>query len=192
MSSAWSDPKRIAPTAVAAILAAAYVIVSPPSVDLAAHMFRAQLFRAQGFGIWDNWWYAGHHVVGYSVLYPAVSAALSPQLAAGIAAIGTAALFEPLVRRHFGPEAWLGALLLGAAAATNLFSGRLAFAFGACPALGAVLALDRGRTRLAAGLAVLSALCSPVAALFLALAAAAHALGSRAGSPAGRPGERPA
>ena len=174
------DPKRIAPTVVAAVLAAAYVLVSPPSLDLAAHMLRAQLFRAEGFGIWDNWWYAGHHVVGYSVLYPAVSAALSPQLAAGLAAIGTAALFEALVRRHFGPDAWLGALVFGAATATNLFSGRLAFAFGALPALGAVLALDRDRTWLAPALAGLSALCSPVAALFLALAASAHALGSLA------------
>lgn len=170
--------KRIAPTLAAGVLAVVYVLVSPPSLDLAAHMFRAQLFRAEGFGIWNNWWYAGHHVVGYSVLFPAAAAALSPQLAAAIAATATAALFEPLARRHFGANAWLGALVFGAATATNLFTGRLAFAFGALPATAAVLALDRDRTWLAPALAILTALCSPVAALFAALVGAAHALGA--------------
>ena len=67
------DPKRIAPTLLAGVIAAVYVITTPPSGDLATHMFRAALFRQEGFGIWNNWWYSGHHIVGYSVLYPAVS-----------------------------------------------------------------------------------------------------------------------
>src|SRR5947209_10700555 len=97
--------KRIAPAAVAAMFAVLYVIVSPPSLDLAAHLLRAKLFRAEGFGLWDNWWYAGHDVPGYSVLFPPIAAVLTPQVAGGIAAVGTAALFEPLARRHFGPNA---------------------------------------------------------------------------------------
>ena len=169
--------RRLAPTMVAAVFAATYVIVSPASLDLADHLFRAQLFRDEGFGLWNNMWYSGHHIVGYSVLFPAVSALLSPQLAGALAATGTAALFEPLARRHFGPDAWLGAVLFGAATAIDLYTGRLAFAFGALPALAAIVALDRGATILACGLAVLSALCSPVAALFAALIAGGYALG---------------
>jgi hypothetical protein len=169
--------RRLAPTLVAALFAAVYVIVSPASLDLADHLFRAQLFRDEGFGLWNNLWYGGHHIVGYSVLFPAVSALLSPQLAGALAATGTAALFEPLARRHFGADAWLGAVLFGAATAIDLYTGRLAFAFGALPALGAIVALDRGATASACGLAVLSALCSPVAALFAALIAAGYALG---------------
>ncbi len=165
-----------APVAVAAVLAAAYVIASPPTQDLAAHLFRARLFSQQGFGLWNNDWYGGHHILGYSVLFPAVSALLTPQLAAALAATATAALFTPLARRHFGERAWLGAVLFGAATAINLYTGRLALAFGALPALGAVVALDRDRPLPAAGLAFLAALCSPVAALFAALAAAAHAV----------------
>jgi hypothetical protein len=167
---------RLAPTLVAALLAAGYVIVDPPSLDLAAHLYRAQLFATQGFAVWDNYWYAGHHILGYSALFPAVSAALSPQLAAGLAAVATAAVFEPLARRHFGDRAWLGAVLFGAATAIDLYTGRLALAFGALPALGAVVALDRGWAGPAGALAIVSALCSPVAALFTALAATAHAL----------------
>jgi hypothetical protein len=170
--------RRLAPTLVAAVFAAAYVILSPTSLDLADHLFRAQLFRDEGFGLWNNLWYSGHHIVGYSVLFPAVSALLSPQLAGALAATGTAALFEPLARRHFGAGAWLGAVLFGAATAIDLYTGRLAFAFGALPALAAVVALDRDRVALACGLALLSALCSPVAALFAALAAAGYSLGA--------------
>jgi len=169
---------RLAPVVIAALLAAGYVIVSPPSRDLAAHLFRARLFQQQGFGLWNNDWYGGHHILGYSVLFPAVSALLTPQLAAALAATATAALFEPLARRHFGPHAWLGALAFGAATAINLYTGRLALAFGALPALAAIVALDRDRPLTAAGLALLAALCSPVAALFTAVAAAGHALGA--------------
>jgi hypothetical protein len=169
---------RLAPVVIAALLAAGYVIASPPTRDLAAHLFRARLFAQQGFGLWNNAWYGGHHILGYSVVFPAVSALLTPQLAAALAATATAALFEPLARRHFGARAWLGALAFGAATAINLYTGRLALAFGALPALGAIAALDRDRPVSAAGLAVLAALCSPVAALFAALAAAGHALGA--------------
>ncbi len=167
----------LAPTLVAASLAAVYVIISPSSVDLAAHLFRAQMFREQGFAVWNNYWYSGNAVLGYSVLFPAVSAALTPQLAAALAATGTATVFTVLARRHFGPRGWVGAMLFGAATAADLYSGRLAFAFGALPALGAILALDCELPALAVALAILSALCSPVAALFAALMATGHALG---------------
>jgi hypothetical protein len=169
---------RLAPTVAAAALAIVYVLVSPPSLDLAAHLFRAELFREEGFGIWNNWWYAGHHVPGYSVLFPPFAALLTPQVTAAIAAVGTAAVFEPLARRAFGESAWIGALWFGAGTASNLFTGRLTFAFGLLPAVATALALQRGRPKLAASLAVVTALASPVAALFAALAGAAYAVGA--------------
>ena len=172
------DPRRVAPTLLAAVLAAAYVIVSPPSLDLAAHLLRAKLFSVEGFGLWSNWWYAGHHLVMYSVLFPPFAAALTPQLAAALAAAGSAALFEPLARGHFGERAWLGSLWFAAATATSLYTGRLTFAFGLLPAVATALALQRGRRRLGPPLALITALCSPVAALFAALAGAAAAIGA--------------
>jgi len=170
--------KRILPTLIAGTLATVYVIVSPPSFDLAAHLLRAKLFSAEGFGLWNNWWYGGHHTLGYSVLFPPISALLSPQLAAAIAATATAALFEVLAREHFGEDAWLGAAWFGAATATNLYTGRLAFAFGLLPAVGAMLALQRKRPGTAFALAIVTALASPVAALFAALGGTAAAIGS--------------
>jgi hypothetical protein len=165
------------PTIVAAALAGLYLALAPSSVDLAAHLFRAEMFRQQGFAVWNNYWYGGNEVLGYSVLFPAVSAALTPQLAAALAATGTATVFTVLARRHFGDRALAGAVLFAAATAADLYSGRLAFAFGALPALGAVLALDSRRTATACVLAIVAALCSPVAALFAALVAGGYVLG---------------
>lgn len=174
------DPRRAAPTLAAGALATVYVIVFPPSLDLAAHLLRAKLFAAEGFGIWSNWWYAGHHVPGYSVLFPPAAAAIGPQLTAAIAATATAAVFEPIVWRRYGPDAWLGALWFGLATATDLFTGRFTFAFGLLPAVACALALQRRRHWLAFALAVVTALASPVAALFAALAGAACAVGGYA------------
>ena len=165
------------PTLVAAALAVVYLLMAPRSVDLAAHLFRAAMFKEQGFAVWNNYWYGGNEVLGYSVLFPAVSAALTPQLAAALAATGTATVFTALARRHVGDRALAGAVLFGAATAADLFSGRLAFAFGALPALAAVLALDSERTVAACLLAFVSALCTPVAALFAALIAGGYVLG---------------
>src|SRR5271156_1771378 len=75
------------PTAIAAVLALAYVVASPAGGDLPAQLFRAKLFGAEGFGIWDNWWYGGHDAIGYSLVFPALAWLLTPQLVAAIAAV---------------------------------------------------------------------------------------------------------
>jgi hypothetical protein len=155
----------------------AYAILEPASGDLATHLLRAKLFSAEGFGIWSNWWYGGHHVPLYSVLFPPLAAALTPQLVAALAAVGTAALFESLAYRHFGPRAWVGSVWFGLGTAASLYAGRLTFAFGMLPATAAVWALQRRRPALACGAAFLTALSSPVAAAFTVLAGAASALG---------------
>jgi hypothetical protein len=158
---------------VAGVLALVYVLTSPPSLDLPAHLLRAKLFGVEGLGVWDNWWYAGHDTPGYSVVFPPLAWLLTPQLAAAIATTLTATAFEAIAYRAFGEDAWVGALFFAVAAATNLYTGRLPFALGLLPAVLAVLALQRGRPVAAAMLAFLSALASPVAALFAALAGVA-------------------
>ncbi len=150
--------------------------MAPRSEDLAAHLLRAKLFAAEGFGVWNNWWYGGHNVTAYSVLFPPLGALLTPQVVAAISVPISAALFESLAHRRFGEEAWLGALWFGIAASTNLFTGRLTFALGLVPAIGTALALQRRRPALATACAVLAALASPVDALFAALAGAAQAI----------------
>ena len=54
----------LAPVLLAAALAGAYLVWEPPSADLAAQTFRADLFAAHGFLIWNNDCYAGHYLPG--------------------------------------------------------------------------------------------------------------------------------
>lgn len=176
----WRGPpvRRVLPTLTAAVIAAAYLVISPRSEDLTAHLLRAKLFGVEGFGIWNNWWYAGHNVPGYSVLFPPLSDLLTPQVIGAIAIVPSAALFESMAYRRFGEDGWLAALWFAAATGTNLFTGRLTFAFGLLPALGTALALQRRRTGLAAALAATTALASPVDAVFAALAGVGQAAGA--------------
>jgi hypothetical protein len=169
--------KRLLPTLTSGLIALAYVLIAPRSEDLAAHLLRAKLFAAEGWsGIWNNWWYAGHNLPGYSVLFPPAAALTTPQLAAAIACPASTALFDSLVRRRYGEDAWLGSLWFGIATGTSLFTGRLTFAFGLWPAVGTALALQRRRPGIAVVLAFVTALASPVDALFAALAGAAYAV----------------
>jgi hypothetical protein len=174
-------------TAAAAVLAAGYVITAPPSRDLSAHLFDAQLFGRIGFAPWDTLWYGGHSPLAYSVLFPALASWLTPQLVAALAAVGTAALLERLVHRHLDRGrrddhwTWPVAGLLAAATATDLYTGRLALAAGALPATVAIVALDGGGRRgLACAVAWtgIAALFSPLAAALGAIVAAGIGLGA--------------
>jgi hypothetical protein len=170
---------------VAGLFAIAYLILRPASADLAAQSFRSDLFASHGFLLWNNDWYGGHYLPGYSVLFPLLGAALGPRLVGALAAVTAAGLFGLLARYRHGDRALLATLWFGAATATELLSGRITFALGLAIGLGALLALQRGRSLLAATLAVLTALASPVAGLFLALAGVAVILaGDRRGGAA--------
>ena len=155
---------------IAALLAGAYLVLHPAGADLPAQLLRAKLFATAGFSIWNNWWYGGHYLLGYSVLFPPLAWLLGPRLLAALASVGTAAAFSALAQDLYGDDAWLGATWLGAATVTELLSGRLTFALGLCGAAVTALLLERRRPRSAAALACVTALASPVAALFAALA----------------------
>ena len=154
----------------AAAAAALYLIWDPPSADLAAQRFRADLFEREGFTLFSTAWYGGHHTPGYSVLFPPLAALLGPRLVAAIAALAATAFVTALVGGERGRIAGL-AFVPGIVA--SLVSGRLAFTLGVGFATGAVLAAARGRTWLAALAGLLTALASPVAAAFAALAGVA-------------------
>jgi hypothetical protein len=159
---------RAAPAwALAAAVAAAFLVLRPPSADLAAQDYRATL----GLALWDNGWYGGHHMPGYSVLFPPLAALLGPRLVGALSAVAAAWLFERLVRDLDGGR--VASLWFAAASVTSLVTGRLTFALGVAVGLAAVLAAARGRTAWACVLAALASLASPVAAVFVALAAAA-------------------
>lgn len=156
--------------------AVAYMTLRPPSVDLAAQLFRVELFASDGFLAWNNYWYGGHYLLGYSLLFPPLGAALGASVAGGLAAVVATALFGLLARRHYGSRAHLATLWFGAGMIATLLSGRLTFALGVAIGLAALVALDRRRPWLAAPLAAATSFASPVAGFFLVLIGAALAL----------------
>jgi hypothetical protein len=152
----------------AAVLAAIYLLVDPPSADLAAQTYRTWLFEHHGFVLWDNGWYGGHHVPAYSILFPPLAALTSPQVVGAVSAVVAAWAFERLVAGTSGGRA--AAYWFATATLVSLVTGRLTFALGLGFALLAVLALARGRLLWCAVAGAATALASPVAAAFLALA----------------------
>ena len=156
-----------------------WLLVDPRTPDLAAQVYRAGLFERMGFAVWDEHWYAGHALPGYSLLFPPLAALLGLRAVAALSVLASAALFERLVLGVYGPRARWGAAWFAVAAVGDIWLGRLTFALGVTCAVAAVFALVRGHPRWAALAAALCAAASPVAAVLLGLAALTDALARR-------------
>jgi hypothetical protein len=162
------------------VLVGAWLLVDPRSPDLAAQVYRETLFERYGFTPWDNNWYAGHHLLGYSLVFPWVALVFGMRLVGALAVLVSTVAFERIVTTVYGPRgARFGAVCFALAAAGDLWIGRLTFALGVTLATLAVLALVRSKPWLAGALTAVCAATSPVAGLLLALAGATHMLVTR-------------
>jgi hypothetical protein len=160
-------------------LVAAYLILAPPAGDLAAAVYRSDLFARVGFTTSDTGWYAahGHWLPAYSLLSPMLGALLGVRLLLALSAVAASALFALIAERAFDiGGARVAAAWFAIGACAGLLSGRVPYELGFAIGLGAVLALLRGAVPLTLALAVLTSLASPVAGAFLALAGVALAL----------------
>ncbi len=172
--------RRVSPALLTACaLAGAWLALSPRSPDLAAQVYRASLFESAGSTVWDNNWYAGHHLPGYSLLFPWAALLVGLRLLGALAVVVSTLAFERLAFAVYGPRARWGAACFAVAAAGDVWIGRLTFALGVTFAVLAVLALVRERPVLAGALAAACAATSPVAGLLLALAGVTHVLVTR-------------
>ncbi len=164
---------------IAAALLALWLIADPRTPDLAAQVYRVGLFGHLGFAVWDEHWYAGHDLPGYSLLFGPLASLLGVRTVGALSVLASVALFERLAVTVYGPSARWGAAWFAVAAVGDVWMGRLSFALGVPFALGAMFALVRGRPLWAGVLAALCAASSPVAGLLLALACLTHALTQR-------------
>ncbi|HET9657008.1 MAG TPA: hypothetical protein VFP72_16775 [Kineosporiaceae bacterium] len=160
------------PAVLAAVVAAAasiavMITLPPVGADVAAQEFRAWLFRTHGPLLWQNQWYGGHLVLGYSVVYPAFAAVVGVRVLGLLACVWGAAAAGALLRHR------LAALWFAAAFVGQFVQGQYPFALGVSFGLTALLAARQGRRSVAAVCAVLASLSSPLAGAFVLLLAVA-------------------
>jgi hypothetical protein len=171
-----------APTLAALIAAAAYLLWTPATADMAAHTYRAWLFGSEGLTVWNAQWYAGHHVLGYSLLFAPLTVWPGPEWVGAAAAVAAVALFAPLARRSSPDrpgDAAAATWLFAAAVVSNLVIGRMPFTLGIALAVAAWACGERAGRGWRPGAALLALACvlaSPVAGAGLLLAAGARLL----------------
>jgi hypothetical protein len=172
---------RAAALALSAAVTGAFALWNPPLRDLAAHTFRADYFQHYGLALWNASWYGGEYMLTYSILFPPLSALLTPIGAGAVSAVACAYLFDRIVRAQWGHGARLASAwfaVLGSVAL--LANGWLAFALGAALALAALRAVQLERFLMAAVAGLACALASPVAAFLLTLVLVAGSLSATA------------
>ena len=161
-------PEWLPAVALSSALALLMLVWSPPVGDLAAQVFRTELFKQAGLAIWNGSWYGGHYTLTYSVLFPPLAALLGPQVVGMLAVVASSYLFDRLVRDRWGVEARWATLWFAAGVVTLLADGQLTFALGVAFGLAALRCLQTGHGKLALAAAAACALASPVAGAFLA------------------------
>jgi hypothetical protein len=144
--------------------------------DVPAQLYRVMLFRTSGFALWDTHWYAGHALLSYSVLYPALGAALGVYGAAAFAAGVAAWSFDRIVAEEFGTSSLFASAMFVSALAVPVIVGQFAFLCGEASALLVLVLWRRARTRSMLACAVATPLFSPVAAVLLVVVMVAVAL----------------
>jgi hypothetical protein len=161
-------PEWLPAVALSSALALAMLLWSPPVGDLAAQVFRTELFQRAGLAIWNGSWYGGHYTLTYSLLFPPLAALLGPQLVGTLAVVASSYLFDRLVRDRWGAEARWATLWFAVGVVTLLADGQLTFALGVAFGLGALRCLQLGRSAPTLLAAAACPLASPVAGAFLA------------------------
>lgn len=156
------------PLAVALTLSALYFILDLRGGDLAAHLYRAELFKNDGFFVWNYNWYGGHYVVSYGVMFPTLASTIGVRLAGAFAYIAGVLLFSVLAREVFSRRAaTASAYVFAVVFSATLVIGQLPYALSVAIGMGALLAAAHDRSWIALFLAVNCALTSPLAALFI-------------------------
>jgi hypothetical protein len=145
--------------------------------DLPAQIYRVEAVRRHGLALWDSQWFAGHWMLGYSVLYPALAAAIGLAVTSVVSAMAAAAAFDRLVHAHFDRAAARPAsIVFTVSLIVETAIGQLPFLAGEAAGLWCCLALARRRPWLAVLAGMLAGLLSPLAGGFVGLAVAAWLL----------------
>jgi hypothetical protein len=143
--------------------------------DLPAQDFRTWVVRDAGLVAFNNQWYDGHSLPGYSVLFPPIAAVVGARTTGLLACTFTTwAACRLLPGPRDGAQLFFR-LALAIGIVGELVIGQLPFALGLAFGLAALLAVIRGRPWLVLLMAACCSLSSPLAGMFLLLAGLAWA-----------------
>jgi hypothetical protein len=169
-----------AAAAIGCVVAAVLMWAGPPGSDTAAHVFQRQFLLDHGFGIWNNFWYAGRYTfVTYSLAYYPIAALVGIRPLALVSVAIAAYAFSTVAEHQWGRAArWPGrafAVAWGAA----VLSGAFPFLAAAAAALVALRLLQAQRRGWAAAAILLTLALSPLAFALLAIVLAGQAVARR-------------
>ena len=136
--------------------------------DWPAQEFRSAMARAFGLLAWDDQWYGGHALLGYSVLYPLIAALLGASIT-GVLAVAVASYAAVrLLPAQLSRAADIGfAAVVAISLGANLLIGQIPFLLATALGLSALVALTRGRRWLTIALSCACGLASPLGGAFL-------------------------
>jgi hypothetical protein len=174
-------------TAVATVLACAYLAAPLMGGDLSAQLAHADFARSHPLTPVDLRWFGGTLPFGYSLWVPALMALLGGRVVGAVSAVAATFIAVNLFQRVGARRPTLGGIAAAICQASNLAEGRVAFAAGMACGLGALLAVTgttAKRRTITAIWAILAGAANPVAALLLWLCAAVAVLRRRFGDAA--------
>jgi hypothetical protein len=162
------------PSATTLVLVALVWASGVRGADFPAHEYRAVLWDRAGLAPWNFGWYAGHATPGYGLLSPPLVAAFGTFTVAAVSTVVATTAFTRLLHHATcGRGSTVAAHAFAVVIVVNVVVGRVAFALGFALGLAALRAWQQQRRATSIGLAVPTALTSPVAGAFLLLAATA-------------------
>jgi hypothetical protein len=177
------------------ILGCAVLLVLPPmGGDLPAQQFYGWLARHHPTELWNNNWYDGHVLSGYSLLFPPLAAVLGARLVGALAAVAAAWVGNTLFREAgvgIGDTgrraAQLGSAWFAVGCLGPFVVGQMPFGVGTALALAALLGVLRKRPWWAGLAALAASLSSPLVGAFLLMVGLAWAtdIGLRRAAPLG-------
>jgi len=161
---------RARPWTVTAALCALSLGLDLTGPDTPAQEYRVWLFEHGGARLWDDQWYGGHTIPGYSVLFPPLGALFGAQLLAALSCVASTVLVTRLLR---GPRARRGhdlpVLWFAVVTVADLIVGRGPFALGLAFGALALVGVRERRWWVALAGAACSSLASPLAGAFVLL-----------------------
>ncbi len=167
---------RRRPWVITAVLCGLSLALGLTGPDTPAQEYRVWLFKHGGALLWDDQWYGGHTVPGYSVLFPPLGALFGVQALGCLACVASTMIVTRLLRgsgrthdHDHDHDHDLALVWFAVATVANLVVGRMPFALGMAFGALALLGVRERRMKTAWVGAIGSSLASPLAGGFVLL-----------------------